>query len=382
MKKLLFSLLCVVHLFCLAQTKVSSSEEEYTVLYLIPFFSELSEQITVSNIENDYDIYTYTSFQLVSFWEGAQIALQEFDNQNIKLNVIVRDVISDDTEKTRTILEDSILMKNVDLIIGPFYKNIFDIAAQYALRYKIPIVNPFALRNDYLKQNPYTYKAMPAQESKPVWLEKKLLSKYKDVKVILYFENEKSEELKMYKKYFTEKKTFSFVTIPFKSGIANLTATLDKNRHNIIIASSRSIPTIINNIRLLENQENLPPFTFIMPENWLVDIEGELENLNRLNMMFFSHYYVNSNDDKTLYFITKFLERFRTPPSVDRFSYQGYDITRFFIQCLIHNFDRSKFDYFPTALDFHFEQIGEGEGFENQNLQLLQLLDFEIVKIE
>jgi len=382
MKKLLLSLICLAHFFCFAQTQSSLEKEEYTVLYLIPFFSELSKDIIVSEIENDYNIYNYTSFQLVSFWEGAQIALQEFDKQNVKLNVIVKDVVSDNTEKLKKILEDTILMKNVNLIIGPFYKNIFEIAAQYALRYKIPIVNPLSNRNDFLKQNPYVYKAIPAQESKPLWIEKKLLSKYKDAKLILYFNSEKQRDMEDYEKYFTQKYPTSLVTVPFKQGITNLISVLDKNKHNIIITSSQSVSTIINNIRLLANQDKLPPYTMIIPENWLTDIEGELEDFNSLNVMFFSHYYVNKNDDKTLYFMTEFVENFRALPSVNRFSCQGYDITRFFILSLIHHFDRSKFDYSPIALDFHFEQIEEGSGFENQNLRLLQVRDFEIIEVK
>ena len=389
MKKLLLFLICLVHLFCFAQTKnssqkgESSQKEEYTILYLIPFFGELSEDIIVGEIENDYDIYAHLSFQLVSFWEGAQIALKEFDKQNVKLKVIVKDVTSDNSEKLKKILEDTVLMKNVNLIIGPFYKNIFDMAAQYALRYKIPIVNPLSNRNDYLKQNPYTYKAIPSQESKPLWIEKKLLSKYKNAKVILYVDSEKSEDAECYKKYFLRKDSISFVVIPFRQGIDNLSAVLDKNRHNIIIASSRSASIIINNIRLLANRnENLPPFTMVIPENWLLDIEGELETMNNLNMTLFSNYYVHPNDDKTLYFITEFIEKFHAFPSVDRFAYQGYDITRFFIHCLIHNFDTSKFDYFPTALDFQFQPLEEGGGFENQSLRLLQLRDFEVIEVK
>ncbi len=132
----------------------------------------------------------------------------------------------------------------------------------------------------------------------------------------------------------------------------------------------------------LVNHEKLPPFTLIMPESFLVDIEGELEDFNKLNMHFFSNYYVNENDEKTLYFITEFIEKFHSPPSVNRFSYQGYDITRYFITCLIHNFDTSKFSYQPTALDFEFETIGERDGFENRRLRLLQLQDFEIIEVK
>jgi hypothetical protein len=382
MKKLLLLLICLAHLFCFAQSRSSFPKEEYTILYLIPFFSELSTEITMNEIESDYDIYAYNSFQLISFWEGAQIALQEFDRQNINLNVIVRDVTSNDTEKLRKICEDTILMKNVNLIIGPFYKNIFDMAAQYALYYKIPIINPFSNRKDFLKQNPYAYKAMPSQESKPLWIEKKLLSKYKNAKVILYSDHEKSEDMELYKKHFMQKDSASFAVIPFRQGIANLSAALDRNRHNVIIASSKSISTIINNIRLLVNQDNLPPFTVVIPENWLTNIEGELENFNSLNAAFFSNYYVNSDDDKTLYFMTEFAEKFHLFPAVDRFAYQGYDITRYFILCIIHNFDTSQFDYFPTALDFHFQQIGEDDGFENQSLWLLQLQNFEMIEVK
>ncbi len=193
MKKLLLFLICFIHLWSFSQNESFSQKERYTVLYLIPFFSELSDEISISQIKNDYDIYTYSSFQLISFWEGAQIALREFEKQSVKLDIIVKDIVPDDIEKMKLVLDDTALMSRVDLIIGPFYKNVFEIAAQYALTYRIPIVNPLSNNNDYLNVNPFVYKAIPGKNTKPFWIEKKLLSQYDHAKVILYYDNENME---------------------------------------------------------------------------------------------------------------------------------------------------------------------------------------------
>ena len=349
-----------------------------TVLYLIPFYSSQIEEVNAGKFTSDDDIYAVPSFQLTAFWEGAQIALKEFDDEGVRLNIIVRDVV-DDAAKLTAIMEDSVLMQKVDLIIGPFYSRMFEIAARYALKYRIPILNPFSNRRDFLLNNEYVYKLIPSPEARPNILSKLLMEQYEDYELFFWVDETGSKETRLYEKIFRED-SIPYQKIPFSSGVSALTAKLIPGKQNIVITYAQSHAAVINNFRNLVTKKDLPLISMVIPETWLIEISTELENFNKLEAYYFSNYYVDRKDDKTIYFESEFIDQFHSPPDILRFSYQGYDITRFFIQYLLHDFDRSKFNYHPLSLDFNFRKTENG-GYENQRSRLLQLKDYEIIEI-
>ena len=96
-------------------------------------------------------------------------------------------------------------------------------------------------------------------------------------------------------------------------------------------------------------------------------------------MLFISDYYVDYKHEKTLYFTGEFIERYASPPDLKRFSFQGYDITKYLITALINDFDTTRFSFEPLSLDIRFEKSEEG-GYENQGKRLLRLKNFEIIE--
>ena len=96
------------------------------------------------------------SYQLMGFWNGAQMALDEYNAKGVSLNIIVRD-ISNNESKLRHLMENEALMRDVDLIVGPFFGKLFTIAAHYAKQYQIPIVIPFSSRQDFIEEKEYVF---------------------------------------------------------------------------------------------------------------------------------------------------------------------------------------------------------------------------------
>ncbi|MDR3048101.1 MAG: hypothetical protein LBU51_10940 [Bacteroidales bacterium] len=371
MKKFIVVLILSLSLPLFASTIEPWQGKTKTILFLIPFYSETVSKINIDEINSENNIYMIPAFQLTAFWEGAMIALKEFERQGVHLNVIVKDV-SEDEGKLRKIMENSTLMESVDLIIGPFYYNLFEIAAQYALEYQIPIVNPFSSRSEIVDNNTYVYKVLPSRNNCPPLVENSLLRQYKNAKIILYTEDSTTTSYNDYLQYFSK-----ITKIPFKYGITNLTFALNKENHNIVIVDAKTTSSIISNLRSLSSYPNISSIaTFIVPEEWIDNFDNEIEDLNSLEVCFFSNYYINNREEKNAYFISEYLEQYANQPSISRFSFQGYDITRYFVQLLVHDFDTSKIKFQPVALDFDFMQHENG-GFENQRLRLIQLKKFE-----
>lgn len=90
-----------------------------TVLFLIPFYSSQYDSQKVAEAKTSEDVELISSFQLMGFWAGAQVALDEYEAAGVPLKVVVRDVSNSET-KLRAILDNKELMSSVDLIIGPF----------------------------------------------------------------------------------------------------------------------------------------------------------------------------------------------------------------------------------------------------------------------
>lgn len=348
-----------------------------TILFFIPFATEHVNEIRVDEMTIDHDIYKVPSFELVGFWEGAQLALKEFEDQGVSLNVIVVD-ITDNEQKLKNILKDTTLMRDVDLIIGPFYAPLFEIAAKYSAIYEIPIVNPFSNRTDFLHGNPFVYKLIPATGSRFPLLKQLVIDKHRDKQVILYVENEKHPDSQLYVDFFNQE-NIPFIKIPFQEEASNLIKQLSDVQHNIVVVLAQSVETIIANIRSLSSVEIMPPSSYIIPEKWLSDLESELIDFNRLEVLFFSNYHVDRYNEKRIYFDSEFIEQFLSPPDINRFSYQGYDITRYFVNYLLHDFDTTRFEYTPISFDFYFQKIEHG-GYENQRSRLLQLIEFDIIE--
>lgn len=373
------SIILLFLLLTFSSTK-AQTENPKTILYLIPFYTEEIKTFDVNFITFDEDINNITSFKLAGFWEGAEMAFREFENEGFKLNVIVRD-ITDDKKKLNQILQDTTFMKGIDLIIGPFFAEMFTIAAQYANTYKIPIVNPFSNRTDFVENNEYVYKLIPSISARPILLDSLLLNRYPKTNIILWGNIDNStNELSIYEDYFI-KKQLPYTKVPFREGITLLMQKMKPNYHNIIITYSETQASIIHNIRLLANTGALPSYSLVIPEEWLKANEAETENFNKLNIHYFSNYYVDYENDNTLLFVSDFIERFNSPPDLSRFSFQGYDITRYFVNKIVTPSDSIQNKFNPISFDFQFNKIENG-GYENQKARLLQIENFQEAEIK
>lgn len=347
-----------------------------TVLFLMPFFEDDYAQYSISSINSASDIYDQQFFSLVSFWEGAMLALDEYNDKDTPIHVVVKD-ITQDNQKLIEIMEDEKLMSSVNLIIGPFFAKQFEMAASYAKEYKIPIVNPFTTKSDIILNNEYVYKVIPSRAAQAKTIQNLMQSS--DNLVFWTDKNPKDQQITIYKNYFTNHNVKYKEIV--ENGSINVKAALSSSAQNVVIPFFDSETSIIANLRALGVNENLPPTTFIIPQEWLEINELEVEYLEKLNVHFFSNYFVDAEADESIVFKTKFLEKYSTPPDVKLFSYQGYDITKYFIELMLHDFDHQKVDFHPVALSFDFQKSEKG-GYENQGVFYLQLKDYKIQKGE
>lgn len=345
-----------------------------TVLFLVPFFGEDYPAHQSAQMNTPTDIYNEQIFSLIGFWQGAKMALDEYESTTKRLNVIVRDVTYDDA-KLKAILQDDQLMKKVNLIIGPFFASQFTLAAQTAKKYNIPIVNPFAHKTSILIDNEYVYKATPAE----TFLCETILAKYK---------SDKTLQLIIWTDGATPTNECKFCTEYLKNhNVPFTTINMDKNEHllpklttsspKIVLAFLDSKPNIIAQTRMLGLSENIQNTCFIVPQEWLEMNELDAEYLNALNVHFVSDFFVDKEDAADLLFMSNFIEKYGTPPDLKTYAFQGYDITKYFVELMLHDFNSANIGFVPIASKFKFVKIPSG-GYENHGAFMLQLKDYTI----
>ena len=354
----------------LGVTFVETTASEYKILYLIPFETD---SYTTPYVKESEDMDKVKSYQLMGFWNGAQMALEEYAGKNVVIQVVVKD-ISNDERKLRRVMEDESLMSGVNLIIGPFFGKLFEIAAEYAKQYRIPIVNPFTSRQDFVEENEYVYKLIPSLEARPAMVA--FLAQQTNAFPILIYGDSTStnKEMAAYRKYFRDNR-IAYEVIPNASSVVNRLSN-DRPQFVVTFYDNPAQNLIISrNLLYSKKTDNL---TFVVPETWLESKTYDIEYYSKLNLHFFSDYYVDFTAENTKTFIFDYTQRFGVPPSVKNFAFQGYDITRYFVEFILNGYDFDRVKVTPIAFPLSFDKSPNG-GFENVNVQFLEIKDNEIV---
>ena len=366
MKKLLLFAIFVVFGFASA----FAGGETFTILYLIPFESGSYETPYIKECE---DMDNVRSYQLMGFWNGAQMALDEYDAQGVPLNIIVRD-ISNNESKLRRLMEDEELMRKVDLIIGPFFGKLFAIAAHYAKQYEIPIVNPFSRRQDFIEENEFVYKLIPSLEARPAMVAF-LAQQNNAFPIIIYGDSTISDkEMSAYRNYF-RKNSIPYMITPNASTVVE---RLQKTKPQFVVTFYDNPAQNLIISRTLVMSDKTDNLTFVVPETWLESKTYDIEYYSKLNLHFFSDYYIDFDGEKVKTFVYDYTQRFGTPPTLKNFAFQGYDITRFFVEFLRNGKDIDLVKTEAIAYPLSFDK-SPGGGFENVNVQFLEVKDNEIV---
>jgi ABC-type branched-subunit amino acid transport system substrate-binding protein len=343
------------------------------ILLLIPFHSEETGEINMP-INSDQDIYAILPFALAGFWEGAQLALDRLEREKAPLNIIVRD-ISNDKEKLIRLLSDEKMMQEVSLIIGPFYAEMFLLAAQYAKKYEIPIINPFSSRQDILIDNPYVYKLSPSDEAYCQDLYDRFGRDTNRYRIILWGNNDNpSYKQAAYQDFFKQH------NIPVRNVeiSTDVCARFAPNKENVVVVFTLSTPIVLNTIRKL-SAKKMEKNILVIPEEWLELKEIMPDYLNTLNVHFYSNHFIDYQNDKTQLFISDYIERFNSIPALARFSFQGYDIINYFIRSLCLNQDAATIALLASKFDF---MQHAGDGHENRAVRFCEIRDFSVVEVE
>ncbi len=337
----------------------------------------------------------YKIFEFVQFYEGLLIALDELQDRgyNVVLNVV--DLSSEQDADVVKTWEDYNI-GNSDLVIALLVKKPFDKLSELARANQVFVINPFSLRSDVVKSNPYVVKYMPSTEGVVKSMLDVMSKRYKGGNLYLLHSNNKSVSSNE-KEYFDEfqrqlanRKDIKYTLFDWSVN-SKLVPTLKSTDDNVIISiynqdNNRNTvfaTTILNRLSTLNT--NVP--VLMTTSNWLVDYQTlDFEQLQHLNYTPLTTCYLDYYNPRHKQFIDTYKSKFKTEPN-GLYAGVAHDIMYYFVSALSENgaeFWRHPEAFaMPTNLLFplQLKQCSPTGGYENQCAKLYQMQNYRLQSI-
>jgi LysM repeat protein len=364
-------------------------EGHYNIALMVPFFLDEVVMRTGDETEsNAVDEQGFIrSYLFVQFYEGFLLALDSLKQLGLHADVHVFNV-EDDIEATQKVLSDP-KMKEMDMIIGPFYNTSFLMTANFARQHQIPIINPLSTRSDILTANPFVYKVKPAENELFQTLVDYLNHRHTASQIFIARHNPFRDEIafnQLKNKLNRELKTREF---PLTSLYHEIVYTRDsvytfqhqastKNDNVVIIYSDNKVFTL-DILRKLNQLRDTFDITVIGIPNW-TEMEGfDYRHKNNLKTHVLATGYADYDDAVVKNFVRRFRDSYHAEP--ENYAFLGYDIGIYFLSALM-KFGKHFSDCIPyyemDALQTGFRfSAAEGGGFENRHWKVLRMRNFK-----
>lgn len=344
----------------------------YRVALLMPLYLE---EVSGINIHSDYIASARNSrpLKFLHFYEGFMIAVNKLTDAGLKLDLQVIDVDEDVNKAQKAVSQ----LKNsdpVDVIIGPFFSRSFSVVSDYASQNGIMMVNPLSERQEVIKDNPNVVKIKPDVNSQTEALCDLLLNSYSDALCAVFAPLGKEED-----------STVMAIADAIRTKVKNDTAEVNiypcnnasfktletissSKRKTVVVAVGDQLVFATQMLNTLNKTANKVPVTLIALPEWDVFDNLLVDNLMRMNTVYFSDYYVDYDDETVDDFVDKFRSLYKYDP--EKYAFMGYDMAYYFLNALMQYGQKPcdcLQDYSPVLMHtrFNFVREGSGNGLEN-----------------
>jgi ABC-type branched-chain amino acid transport systems, periplasmic component len=401
-----------------------NADKFYNVVLLIPLYLEEVEDISI-NPDLVETVRKSRPFSFLQYYEGFMLAVDSLTKCNgLKLVLSVYDV-DENVSKARKAI-DGMRNQRVDLIIGPFFSKAFDEVEQYAKERDIPVVNPFSTRESIIAQNANVIKIKPGAASQTELVGNLIKNYFPDSKVSLFtinsavarkvsenlyhvLKNAAAPEVKISNATFVEfiksesrrkkmgKKILSSVEVEnrmfstellksrlndstlFQNPVFRYSYTADSLRHfkkelsslrnNVVVAYGNNVVFATEMLNNLNKSVGHFPITLIGLPKWAEFEKLFVDNLLKMNAIYFDDYFVNYHDLNIKQFILSFRKAYDVEPH--QYAFEGFDVAWYFLNAL-QQFGTDFMQCLPSYhipllhTQFYFKQNNNSLGLENQ----------------
>lgn len=408
-----------------------NASKTYKVALLIPLYLNEVKNISVSreSIEKDRKA---KSLSFIQFYEGFMLAVDSLQSScglNLELTVV------DVTENVNTAQEAlrQLRGKDLDVIVGPFFSKSFEAVQAYAKENEILIINPLSNREAIVEGNPYVVKLKPSVKGQLGQLSRLVRQEYADSKVFIISQSKLSSADSLYLdelerlmhqsvnpevmvtaesflKYAAnegrrlkmgsripstiEENGRIFATSDLKNGsvtearfenpvrrfvysagLKSFNNELSRVRNNLVIAYGNDNVFATQLLNNLNKSADRCPITLLTVSDWSSLDKLSVENLLKMNAIYFGDCFVDYNSLEVNQFVMRFRQKYAVEPS--EYAFRGFDAAWYFLNALMgygHDLKDCLPGYEPALLSnpVHLVRKGKEHGMENSHWSIYQ----------
>jgi LysM repeat protein/ABC-type branched-subunit amino acid transport system substrate-binding protein len=367
-------------------------DKTYKVALLLPFLlEESSAAIEATEQKKTSDFENFNYYQFYAGFMLAADSLQKY-GLHARIQVLDGDKLNDTLAVKQALRKPG--MDKQDLIIGPMYANSFSVAARFAKKHEIGIVNPLSKRENIVSGNPFVIKTQVSGSGIADKLSKYINTHYPNANIISVRND--SKELKSTVDEFEAGIKGSIADHSLKCTLQTSTYTTDmmagvskklkSNAKNIVIFFSNNKLSVPNFVSLLNPFTKSNDIILMGMDGW-EDFDMETEFLVNLNYHQLTSTYIDYNNEAVKQFVSNFRNKYGAVPVPAKFAFLGYDIGWYFLTSLMwygNDYLTCIPDHEGNGLQYNFKfKAGEkGNGIQNQDITIVKLQDYKMVKVE
>jgi len=343
-------------------TKTYNKQANKKLAILLPFNITRLDKDTINSTKALLKKDKFLNMTL-DFYAGALMAIDSVNKMGLRMDVTILD--SEETKSTSNVanLIQRNNLKTMDAIIGPFYQNNVEKAAELLSPYNVPVISP--LSKDYDKVFTNLIQSTPSNDD----IKKAMFDfmRAKNGNMIAIVDQKKLSV----KQYITDNhQDVLFTEFNEKGGlnVEHLKTLLVKDRTNFVIMETEKTNLILSTTNALVNAlAGYDIKLVILGENDALDYEEiNIEKLTKLKMHYPSITRVNESAESTI-FENNFKKKNKIYPN--QFATRGFDITFDILmrlsqeKPLVETLDdaateqvENKFDYFPNSNGGHMNK--------------------------
>jgi LysM repeat protein/ABC-type branched-subunit amino acid transport system substrate-binding protein len=370
----------------------SNREVTYKIALLLPFL--LDDAAAAIEAPADKNPSDFENFNYMQFYAGFMLAADSLSKFGLHANIQVIDADKlNDTLVIRQSLRKPGLDK-MDLLVGPMYASSFTIAARFAKKNEIGIINPLSRRENIVDGNPYVIKTQSSGKGVSSKLVSFIASKYPNANVIVVRNDNK--EFKGIADIFTANIKESIGNHTFKGTISETNYTTDlitgvtkkfkPGNKNVVVFFSVNKTAVPNFVSLLNANAKSNDILLIGMDGW-DEFDLETEFLINLNFHQLTSNFVDYESEPVKLFTARFQSKYGTVPLSVKHAFLGYDIGWYFLTSLMW-YGEDYLTCLPTykgsglQYNFDFSASKSTDGLQNQDITIMKLQDYKMVKVE
>lgn len=348
-------------------------EEKYDIALMMPFYVHYLDTMEArENRMRDVALQIY---------RGAMMAADSLEAAGLVATLHVYDVL-DSKSMISEVLEEKEML-DMDLIIGPLFRETLTDVAVWGAGSGVHVVSPVQQPNKMLLCSPNMSKTVPAIATQWISVARHIYKKYPKENIVI-IDSKNIDDRRSVDAFREEWKKLSGDSLKNLIVVADAASFVVKDKYsagkkNIVVCPTSDKKVIGTLFRVLGEGD----IEVYGNENW-DDLDViSVTNRNKYHVHFPQTTFINYDDPSVQRWVEAYRKTYKSEPG--KYAFVGYDVMKFYGEGLIQ-FGRD----FPNHLNeikarvyasgFDFFKTSNESGFENQYVMIIGTNDFQLVR--